>query len=89
MITVKQRNELIKIYGESNKNVSTNKIIEIAKVYNIGVIEIEKYFKWIENSYLYMVSQNEINNINSLISTFITNTSFKHQYLMISPPEIS
>lgn len=88
MITVKQRNELIDLYKKSKKNISSDKILEYSKKYELPVVEIEKWIQWIENVYLFILKQNEIIEINNNINTYINNNDYKFQYLIISPPKV-
>jgi hypothetical protein len=89
MIPQKCKNKLIKSFKENNNKIPSLSILnKIAKEYDIPSKEIEKWIKWIEIVYFYILSKMDIERINNDIylkeTNFLNNTNF----MIIKKPEI-
>jgi UTP:GlnB (protein PII) uridylyltransferase len=89
MIEEKVKNKLIKIFKENNKKIPSDKEInKIAKENNIASKEIEKWFQWIESSYLYELVKREIVEINKMIEEKDNTYDINTRYMIIKKPMI-
>lgn len=89
MITEVIKNKLIKIFKDNNKKIPTiEKINKIAKENNTPSNEIEKWFSWIELSYLYLLVKKEINDIDNEIKYKELNFELNTKYMIIKKPII-
>jgi hypothetical protein len=90
MISEKIKNELINIFKKNNNKIPTdNEINKISKQNNIPSNEIEKWFNWIESTYLYLLVQSEIYKINNSIKTKENNYDINSKYMIIKSPIIN
>ena len=82
MIKEKNKNKLIEIFKKNNNKLpsTSSEINKIAKEIDISSNELEKWFKWIELSYFYILVQKDIHKIENDIvekeNNFEINTRF-------------
>ena len=89
MIKEDIKNKLIKKFKDNNKKIPGDKEInKIAKDNLIPSNEIEKWFKWIEVTYLYMLVRDEIKKINSEIEDKEMKFNLFSTYMIIRKPTI-
>lgn len=89
MIPEKLKNILINYFKENKKKIPSLLIInKIAKNNNVPSKEIEKWFQWIENIYIYRSIYNEINKINKEIYEKENNYDINTKYMIIKKPII-
>lgn len=89
MIKEDIKNKLIKKFKDNNKKIPGDKEInKIAKDNLIPSNEIEKWFKWIEVTYLYMLVRYEIKKINSEIEDKEMKFNLFSTYMIIRKPTI-
>jgi hypothetical protein len=89
MIKETLKNKLIKIFKENNKKIpNLNEINKIAKENLIASNEIEKWFKWIESVYFYMLVKNEINELDKNINVKENNFDMNTHYMILKKPII-
>ena len=89
MISENLKNILIKYFKENKKKIPNISIInKLAKNNNIPSKEIEKWFLWIENIYLYKSLHNEIIEINKEISEKEDKFNINTRYMIIKKPII-
>jgi len=89
MITEKLKNELLILFKKNNKKIPNDSVIKnISKNNNIPVNEIEKWFEWIETTYLYILSKNEVNNIEIQIKEKENEYNINMENMIIKKPEI-
>jgi hypothetical protein len=89
MITEKLKNELLVIFKKNNKKIPNDSVIKsISKNNNIPTNEIEKWFEWIETTYLYILSKNEVNNIEEEIKEKENKYNINMENMIIKKPEI-
>ena len=87
MISIQLKNKLINIFKENNKKIPSIKEINIiAKDNNISSNEIEKWFKWIESSYFYLLVKKEIFDLEKNINNIENNYNLNTKYLTIDIP---
>jgi len=91
MIREKLKNTLIQLFKENkNKIVTSSALInKIAKENNIPSDEIEKWFKWIELSYFYILVQREIHQIIDNINEEEKNYEINTRFMIIKKYTIS
>jgi len=89
MIHEKIKNKLISIFKENNKKIPNIKEINIiAKENKIASNEIEKWFKWIESSYFYILVKKEIIDLEKKINDKENNYDLNTKYMIIKKPVI-
>jgi len=89
MISIQLKNKLINIFKENNKKIPSIKEINvIAKDNNISSNEIEKWFKWIESSYFYLLVKKEIFDLEKNINNIENNYNLNTKYMIIKKPII-
>lgn len=89
MITEKLKNELLIIFKKNNKKIPNDTIIkDISKRNDIPVDVIDKWFEWIETTYLYILSKNEVNNIEKQIKEKEYQYNINMENMIIKKPEI-
>jgi hypothetical protein len=89
MIQESIKNVLIKKFKDNNKKIPGDKEInKIAKDNKIPSNEVEKWFKWIEVTYLYMLVKNEIKKINYDIEEKEMKFDLFSTYMIIRKPTI-
>jgi hypothetical protein len=89
MIKEDVKNILIKKFKDNNKKIPSDKELnKIAKDNSLSSNETEKWFKWIEVSYLYMLVKNEIKKINYEINDKETKFDGFSKYIIIRKPVI-
>ena len=89
MITEKLKNELIKKFKDNKKKIPPiNDINKIAKQNNVPSTEIEKWFKWIETMYFYLLINNELLDINNEIKDKEQKFDLNTKYMIIKKPII-
>ena len=81
------KNKLIRKFKENNRKIiSLTEINKIAKENNIDSKEIEKWFLWIEVTYFYLLTHNEIVNIKKKINTKEKDYDMNTNYMIIKKP---
>jgi hypothetical protein len=81
------KNKLISKFKENNKKIiSLAEINKIAKENNIDSKEIEKWFIWIEVTYFYLLTHNEIVIIKKKINTKEKDYDMNTNYMIIKKP---
>ena len=89
MISENVKNNLIKIFKENKNKIPPLKDInKIAKSNNIPSNDIEKWFKWIEIIYFYIIINQEINKITLEIDETENNFYKNTKYMIIKKPII-
>ena len=89
MISEKVKNILIKKFKDNKKKIpSLSEINKLAKSNNIPSIEVEKWFKWIEIMYFYLLVQNEVFAINNEIIDIEKNYDINTEFMIKKKPII-
>jgi hypothetical protein len=89
MIKQNLKNKLIKIFKDNNKKIpNISEINKIAKENLVSSNEIEKWFNWIESTYLYILVKNEIIELNKEIDNKEKNFDINTHYMIIKKPII-
>ena len=84
------KNKLFRYFKENKNRIPPQSIInKIGKDNKVPSDEIEKWFKWIENVYLYMVIQKEINEINKQIEKKENEFTELTKYMIVKKPIIN
>jgi hypothetical protein len=85
MIREKLKNKLIQIFKENKNKIPPlgTQISKIAKENDIPADEIEKWFKWIELSYFYIILQREIYKITDEINDSEKNYEINTRFMII------
>lgn len=87
MIPEKVKNILIKKFKDNKKKIpSLIEINKLAKANLIPSVEIEKWFKWIEVMYFYLLIHNEIFIINNELLDIETNFEINTKFMIIKKP---
>ena len=90
MISEKLKNDLIVLFNNNNKKILNDKEInKISKDNGIPSEDIEKWLKWIEYSYLYILLKDELNKLNNEIKQKDNDFDLNTNYMIIKRPIIS
>jgi hypothetical protein len=84
------KNKLFRYFKENKNRIPSQSIInKIAKDNKIPSDEIEKWFKWIENVYQYMIIQKEVNEIDKQIEIREIEFAELTKYMIVKKPVIN
>lgn len=81
------RNKLIEIYIDNKlKKPNDDELSGISKIYNIKIDDLDKWFNWIEYTYLYIKTQNDLYNINKQLLIDNKEYNYKMKYFIMEKP---
>ena len=85
MIKENIKNKFIQIFKKNNNKIpsTSSELSKIAKDSDISVIELEKWFKWIELSYFYILVQRDIHKIENDIIEKENNYEINTRFMII------
>ncbi len=87
MIPEKAKKELIDIFHKKkNKIPSDHEINQIAKKIGVPSNETEKWFQWIESSYIYMAISKDLEELNNSAEMIEKKYNENTKYMMIKKP---
>ena len=90
MIPEQVKNEFILVFkNNKNKVPSLIEINRLAKKHKISANDVEKWFSWIESSYLYLLVKKDINKIEKQIINKENEFDFNARYMIIKKPNIN
>jgi len=83
------RNNLINIYKENKLKIpSDDELSGISKMYNIKIDDLDKWFKWIEYTYLYIKTQNDLLSINNELILIDNKYNYKMMHFIMEKPVV-
>ena len=89
MIPEQVKNEFILVFkNNKNKVQSLIEINRLAKKHKISANDVEKWFSWIESSYLYLLVKKDINKSEKQIINKENEFDFNARYMIIKKPII-